>query len=111
MFLAPQMMAVPCKLYQWPTNLSSDMAELAKTKIESLCNKTLNCRVMSLESGGGVFGNLNMIQLYQDSVDLGQELKVWLSRHSTSARGSALGVVSSQNGSLASSGGQSQWSR
>jgi len=115
MFLAPQMMAVPCKLYQWPTNLSSDMAELAKTKIESLCNKTLNCRVMSLESGGGVFGNLNMIQLYQDSVDLGQELKVWLSRHNTSARvsgGTGLGAVNSQNGSLATSGGgQTQWSR
>ena len=59
MFLAPQMMAVPCKLYQWPTNLSSDMAELAKTKIESLCNKTLNCRVMSLESGQDLAKILN----------------------------------------------------
>ncbi len=27
---------------------------------------------MSLESGGGCFGNLNIVQLYEDSVDLGQ---------------------------------------
>ena len=68
---------------------------------------------MQILKGGGVFGNLNIIQLYQDSVDLGQELKVWLSRHNTSARGSGLGAVNSQNGGLTTSagGGQTQWSR
>ena len=31
---------------------------------------------MSLEPGGGYFGNLNIVQLYEDSVDLGQVILV-----------------------------------
>ena len=49
-FLSAQMLAVPCRLYQWPENSTGVQAELARNKFDSLTSKTLNCRVMSLES-------------------------------------------------------------
>ena len=52
---------------------------------------------MSLESGG-LFGNTNIVQLYEDSVDLGQELRMWVSRQPGVQLGGSSGPGSTQNG-------------
>ena len=55
-----------------------NMLEQSKWMI-SIQMKYTFARVMSLESGGWM-GNLNIVQLYEDSVDLGQELRLWIAR-------------------------------
>lgn len=67
------MMSVQCSLYQWP-DLQEGLKRLAKKQLDTFADRALNCRVMSVESGGRA-GPRNVVQLYEDSVDIGQEMR------------------------------------
>lgn len=68
-----EMMSVQCSLYQWP-DLQEGLKRLAKKQLDTFADRALNCRVMSVESGGRA-GPRNVVQLYEDSVDIGQEMR------------------------------------
>jgi len=78
-FLQPQILSLSCSLYQWPDHLPESANTAAKKRLETFTDRPLNCRVMSLEQGG-VQGPRNVIQLYEDNVDIGAELRNWISR-------------------------------
>jgi len=76
--LATQMLSVRCSVYQWPDLDNSDKAR-ARSKLETLADRVLQCRVVSAE-GGSFASARTVVQLYEDGQDLGQEMRLWLAR-------------------------------
>ena len=75
-FRATEALSVQCSLYQWPERLPLAVRELAKKQLDGFTDRQLNVRVMSIEEdGGGGVGACNVVQLYEDAVDIGQELR------------------------------------
>ena len=79
--LSTQMLSVRCSIYQWP-QLSSMDKQRAKLRLETYCDRVLQCRVVSTETGGSFASARTMVQLYEDGTDIGQEIRLWLARPS-----------------------------
>ena len=79
--LATQMLSVRCSIYQWP-GLGPKERQRAKVRLETFCDRVLQCRVVSTETGGSFASARTMVQLYEDSQDIGQEIRLWLARPS-----------------------------
>ena len=76
--LATQMLSVRCSVYQWP-ELSQGDRQKAKARLDTLCDRVLQCRVVSAE-GGSFASARTVVQLYEDGQDIGQEIRLWLAR-------------------------------
>lgn len=111
-FRNTQMLSVECTLYQWP-ELTGDAKELARNKFESFSDRSLNCRVMAIEQEGRI-GTRNIVQLYEDAQDIGQELRLWVARQQSGGQMVAdqqRGAASPQHQLPTTHHSQHQWSQ
>ena len=83
--LSTQMLSVRCSIYQWPV-LSAQEKQRARLRLETYCDRVLQCRVVSTETGGSFASARTLVQLYEDGQDIGQEIRLWLARPSDEFR-------------------------
>ena len=79
--LATQMLSVRCSIYQWPS-LAPGERQRAKLRLETFCDRVIQCRVVSTETGASFSSAKTIVQLYEDGQDIGQEIRLWLARPS-----------------------------
>merc|ERR1711911_96780 len=80
--LATQMLSVRCSIYQWPS-LATGERQRAKLRLETYCDRVIQCRVVSNETGASFASARTMVQLFdEDGQDIGQEIRLWLARPS-----------------------------